>query len=50
VGNFNEALRTATDPNFHQVLFAEVSPPTIRLNGNKGEWSFNCTLKGGESQ
>jgi hypothetical protein len=50
VGSFNEALRTATDPNFHEVLFAEVSPPTIRLNGNKGEWSFNCTIKGGESQ
>lgn len=50
VGNFNEALRIATDPNYHEVLFAEVSPPTIRLNGNKGEWSFNCTLKGSESQ
>jgi hypothetical protein len=50
VGTFNEVLRTATDPNYHQVLFEEVSPPTIRLNGNKGEWSFNCTLKGGETQ
>jgi hypothetical protein len=50
VGNFNEALRTATAPNNHEVLFAEVSPPSIRLSGTKGEWRFNCTLKGGENQ
>ena len=50
VGTFNESLRTATDPIHHQQLFADVSPPTIRLSGSKGEWSFNCTLKGGESE
>jgi hypothetical protein len=50
VGTFNEALRSATDPNYHQLLFTDVSPPTIRLNGSKGDWSFNCTLKGGESE
>jgi hypothetical protein len=50
VGNFNEALRTVTDPNHHEVLFTEVSPPTLRLGSAKGDWSFNCTLKEGETQ
>jgi hypothetical protein len=50
VGNFNEALRTATDPNHHEILFADVSPPATRLSGSKGEWNFNCTLKGAENQ
>jgi hypothetical protein len=50
VGNFNEALRTVTDPNYHEVLFADVSPPTIQVRNNKGDWSFNCTLKGGQNQ
>lgn len=50
VGTFNEAMRTSTDPNHHESLFTDVSPPTIRINGAKGEWSFNCTLKGNEDQ
>jgi hypothetical protein len=50
VGNFNEALRTATDPDRREALFTEVSPPTIQLHGEKGDWRFNCTLKGGETQ
>jgi len=51
VGTFNEALRGATDPNQHQTLFAEVSPPQIDVRSGKGDWSFNCTLKqGAETQ
>jgi hypothetical protein len=50
VGIFNEALRTATDPNHHESLFSDVSPPATRTVGAKGEWSFNCTLKEGEIQ
>jgi hypothetical protein len=48
VGNFNDALRTASDPINHEQLFADVSAPTIRLNQTKGEWSFSCTVKGQE--
>jgi hypothetical protein len=50
VGNFNEALRTATDPIHHEELFADVSPPMIRIGSGKGEWSFNCTIKGNDEQ
>jgi hypothetical protein len=50
VGIFNEGLRTAIDPNHHEPLFADVSPPATRTVGTKGEWNFNCTLKGGENQ
>jgi hypothetical protein len=50
VGNFNEALRTSTDPNRHEPLFDDVSPPTLQVHGDKGDWRFNCTLKGGENQ
>jgi hypothetical protein len=49
VGNFNDALRTATDPINHEDLFVDVSPPTIRLGGAKGDWSFSCTMKGGDN-
>lgn len=47
VGNFNEALRNATDIN-HALLFSDVSPPSTRIMGTKGEWHFYCTLKSTE--
>jgi hypothetical protein len=50
VGNFNDALRSVSDPNRHEPLFTDISPPTILLHGDKGDWRFNCTLKGGEHQ
>jgi hypothetical protein len=56
VGTFNEALRTATDPNRHEPLFSDVSAPTTVHNsasgGNSanGAWSFNCSIKGAEQQ
>ena len=50
VGAFNETLRTATDPNRHENLFTDVSAPNMRKIGDKGLWSFNCTLKGAEPQ
>ncbi len=50
VGTFNEALRTSTDPIHHEELFADVSAPMIRVGTGKGEWSFDCTLKGNEDQ
>jgi hypothetical protein len=49
VGNFNDSLRTATDPS-HHPLFADVSAPSIRIANTRGEWSFNCTLVGADSQ
>jgi hypothetical protein len=50
VGTFNEALRTATDPNRHESLFTDVSAPTTRKSGDHGVWSFNCTIKENERQ
>jgi len=50
VGTFNEALRSATDPNRHEALFTDVSPPNTKKSGDKGVWSFNCTLKGGDHE
>jgi hypothetical protein len=50
VGTFNEALRTATDPNRHEALFSDVSAPTTRKNGDKGTWSFSCAIKGAQPQ
>ncbi len=50
VGTFNEALRSATDPNYHQILFSDVSPPSIQVRGAKGDWNFNCSLKEKEGE
>jgi hypothetical protein len=50
VGTFNEALRAATDPNHHESLFTEVSPPNMDIKQDKGDWSFNCIPKGAEHQ
>jgi hypothetical protein len=50
VETFNEALRTATDPNRHESLFTDVSAPTTRRIGDHGAWSFNCTIKENERQ
>jgi hypothetical protein len=51
VPTFNEALRTATDPVNHEVLFSDVDPPSTRMGATKSDWNFNCVLKkGGESQ
>jgi hypothetical protein len=46
VGNFNETLRSVTDPNHHEILFSDVAPPSLRVSNGKGEWNFNCTIKG----
>ena len=50
VQTFNEALRTATDPNRHEALFSDVSAPTTQKRADKGEWAFSCTLAGTEHE
>jgi len=47
---FNQTLLTNSVDSDHNVLFSDVSPPSMRLGPVKGEWSFNCTLlKGGNN-
>ncbi len=50
VGTFNEALRIATDPNHHELLFADVTPQHTRTTTGKGDWDFSCALKGTDNQ
>jgi len=50
VGTFNEALRTSMDSKHQVNLFTDVSPPNIRIGAGRGDWNFNCGLKGGETQ
>lgn len=46
ITTFNEAMRKAKVNG--ELLFTEVSPPTITANAQTASWRFSCTLKGGE--
>jgi hypothetical protein len=46
VGRFNEAMRTAPNPQHDgETLFTEVTPPTLSSHGATADWRFVCSLK-----
>jgi hypothetical protein len=51
VGKFNEDLRRIPNPmQPDQLLFSDITPPTMSSRGASTEWRFSCTLKGAESE
>jgi len=45
VTKFNEKLRSAMGAN-NEVLFTNVSPPTLNIHAPQADWHFTCQMKG----